>query len=219
MKKLIIFDLDGTILNTLPTIAYYGNLALRENGFDTIEEELYKSFLGYGRAVLIHRMLKYNGIDNNENYENVGRVYDDAYIKDAEYLAEPYEGICDMLDELKDMGIAVAVLSNKPHDVTVPTIEGFFPGVFCRVWGKKDEYPAKPNPEAALEICREIGVSPEDTVFIGDTEVDIQTGKNAGFCTIGVTWGFREREEIEKIGANYIVCTPSEIPGIIKVNR
>ena len=217
MKKLIIFDLDGTILNTLPTIAYYGNLALRKNGFDTVREELYKSFLGYGRVELIHRMLGYNGIDNDENYENVAKVYDDAYINNTQYLASPYEGICDMLDELKDMGILVAVLSNKPHDVTVPTIEGFFPDVFCSVWGKKDGYSAKPNPEAAFEICRETGISPEETVFVGDTEVDIQTGKNAGFCTIGVTWGFREREDIEKCGADYIVCTPSEIPKVIKV--
>ncbi len=217
MKKLIIFDLDGTVLNTLPTIAYFGNLALSENGFDTILEEKYKSFLGFGRVELIHRMLKYNGVDNEENYENVSKVYDDAYIKDTEYLASPYDGICDMLDKLKSMGSSLAVLSNKPHDVTVPTIDGFFPGVFESVWGKKDEYPAKPDPEAAFEICREMGISPEETVFIGDTAVDIQTGKNAGFCTIGVTWGFRERDEIEQSGADYIVSAPSEIPGIIKV--
>jgi len=216
MKKLVIFDLDGTVLNTLPTIAYYGNMALRENGFDTIEEEKYKSFLGFGRVELIHRMLTYNCIDSEENYENTARVYDDAYMKNAEYLAEPYEGICDMLDELKAMSISVAVLSNKPHDATVATIEGLFPGVFCSVWGKKENYPAKPNPEAAFEICREMGIAPEDTVFVGDTEIDIQTGKNAGFCTIGVTWGFRERAEIEQLGADYIVCSPMEIPQIIR---
>ena len=216
MKKLIIFDLDGTVLNTLPTIAYYGNLALSENGFDTIEEEKYKSFLGFGREELIHRMLCHNGIDNEENYENTAKVYDNAYIKDTEYLASPYDGIPDMLHSLTEMGLSLAVLSNKPHEVTVPTIECFFPDVFGSIWGKKDKYPAKPNPEAAFAVISEFGVSPEETVFIGDTAVDIQTGKNAGLCTIGVTWGFREREELEQSGADYIVSEPSEICKIIK---
>lgn len=216
MKKLIIFDLDGTILDTLPTIAYYGNLALSENGFDTIEEEKYKDFLGFGRVELIHRMLRYLGEDNDTNYENVAKVYDDAYLKNTSYLTGPYDGIKDMLSSLSHMGCSLAVLSNKPHDATVPTIESFFPDTFLRVWGKKESYPPKPHPESALALCNELGLSPEDTIFIGDTEVDIQTGKNAGFSTIGVTWGFRKRSEVEEIGADYIVSSPVEITRIVK---
>lgn len=216
MKKLIIFDLDGTILDTLPTIAYYGNLALSENGFDTIEEKKYKDFLGFGRVELIHRMLKHLGKDNDVNYENTARVYDDAYLKNTLYLTVPYDGIRDMLSALLGMGCSLAVLSNKPHDATLPTIEGFFPDTFLRVWGKKESYPPKPHPESALAICSELGIAPEDTIFIGDTEVDIQTGKNAGFVTIGVTWGFRERSELEETSADYIVSSPPEITEIVK---
>ncbi len=216
MTKLVIFDLDGTLLNTLPTIAYYGNYALKLYGLPTIETERYKALIGDGRDLLIHRMLAESGNDTSELYQAVGAAYDRAYEAGQMYLTEPYEGIKEMLVELKKSGVRLAVLSNKPHNVTSVIVERVFPDVFDEVWGKKQEYPVKPSPDAPLEICRLIGAEPRDTAFVGDTAVDIKTGKNAGFLTIGVEWGFRDREELEGAGADFIVKHASEIIKEIK---
>lgn len=211
MKKLCIFDLDGTLLNTLPTIAFYGNRALEEKGFAPICEERYKTLVGDGRDLLIHRMLCEHNADTAESYEAVGKLYDALYEADTMYLTEPYDGVDELLAALKKKGVRLAVLSNKPHNVAKPIVSRVFGDMFDEVWGKRDEYPVKPNPAAALEICRILGISPAETVFIGDTSVDIQTGKNAGFYTVGAEWGFRTADELKKAGADHIASTAAEV--------
>lgn len=211
MIKLVIFDLDGTLLNTLPTIAYYGNKALGEYGLPAIETERYKALIGNGRDLLIHRMLAETMNDTPELYQKVGAVYDAAYEADQLYLTEPYDGIEELLRRLKEKGVKLAVLSNKPDNVVKPIADKMFDGVFAEVWGKRSDYAVKPAPDAAFEICRIVGVSADETAFVGDTSVDIETGKNAGFLTVGVEWGFRTREELEGAGADFIVKHPLEI--------
>lgn len=211
MIKLVIFDLDGTLLNTLPTIAFYGNKALGEYDLPPIEEERYKVLVGNGRDLLIHRMLAETGNDTPDLYDKVGMVYDTAYEADQLYLTEPYDNVEELLRILKSKGIRLAVLSNKPDNVVKPIVEKVFGGVFDEVWGKRVDYPVKPAPDSAFEICRRLGVSAEETAFVGDTSVDIETGKNAGFKTVGVEWGFRDRAELEKAGANLIVKNAWEI--------
>lgn len=211
MIRLIIFDLDGTLLNTLPTIAFYGNKALSEYGLPTIEVERYKALIGNGRDLLIHRMLAENGNDTPDLYEKVGAVYDAAYEADQLYLTEPYENVEELLKMLNWNEVKLAVLSNKPDNVVKPIVEKMFGGIFDEVWGKRVDYPVKPAPDSAFEICRRLGVSAEETAFVGDTSVDIETGKNAGFKTVGVEWGFRGRAELEKAGANLIVKNAWEI--------
>ncbi len=209
--SLCIFDLDGTLLNTLPTIAYYGNSALEKFGFPKIEEERYKVLIGDGRDVLIHRMLAETDSDTDDNFQKVRAAYDTLYEADYMYLAKPYPHIEEMLDELKNRGIKLAVLSNKPDNVARPIVQNTFGDTFSEVWGKRSDFPTKPDPSAALEICKIMGEDVKDTVFIGDTSVDIKTGKNAGFYTIGVEWGFRDRKELEDAGADYIATDAIEI--------
>ncbi len=211
MIKLCIFDLDGTLLNTLPTIAYYGNSALSQYGLPAICEEQYKEFVGDGRDLLIRRMLAESGNDTPELCEKVGECYDRLYEADIMFKTEPYDGINELLKRLADKGITLAVLSNKPHNVASRIVKTKFPDIFTEIWGKRDEYPAKPNPQAALEICRLLGISPTDTAFLGDTSVDVKTGRNAQFYTVGCEWGFRTRAELEEAGADLVVASPNEI--------
>ncbi len=201
---LCIFDLDGTLLNTLPTISHYGNSALAEYGFPKIDTERYKYLIGDGRDVLIHRMLAETDSDTNENFEKVRTAYDSLYEADYMYLAKPYRYVEESLLALKNNGIKLAVLSNKPDNVANPIVKQVFGDTFAEIWGKREGYPAKPDPSTALEICKIMNENPENTVFIGDTAVDINTGKNAGLYTIGTEWGFRTREELESAGADYV---------------
>ncbi len=215
MKKLCIFDLDGTLSNTIPAIEYFGNTALAKYGFSPISADRYKKLVGNGRDLLIHRMLEENNADTPENYDKVGAAYDAGYEADPLYLTSPYDGIMELLDNLKAKGIKIAVLSNKPDNVCVDVVKLFFGERFDAIYGQKEGIPVKPAPDGALMICDELGEKPCDTIFIGDTYVDITTGKDAGMETIGVLWGFRDEEELRGAGATYIVEQPSEISDII----
>lgn len=208
---LCIFDLDGTLLNTLPTIAHYGNCALAEHGFGKIAEERYKHLVGDGRDLLIHRMLGEWNADNDENFQKVRTSYDRRYEAGYLYLAKPYEGIMEAVSELKKRGVKLAVLSNKPDNVAAAIVKEVFGDIFSVAWGNRPDFPRKPDPTSALEICRILGEDAENTVFIGDTSVDIFTGRNAGFYTIGAEWGFRDRKELENAGADFVAGSPSEI--------
>lgn len=208
---LCIFDLDGTLLNTLPTIAHYGNSALKEFNFPEIEPERYKHLIGDGRDILIHRMLGEFDADTDDNFQKVRTAYDTLYEADYMYLAKPYPYIEELLTALKDNNIKLAVLSNKPDNVAGAIVKEVFGDTFSEVWGKRSDYPTKPDPTAALEICRLLGELPKDTVFIGDTSVDVNTGKNAGMFTVGAEWGFRDRKELEDAGADFIAKTAIDI--------
>ncbi len=212
-----VFDLDGTLTNTINAIAYFGNRALEAFGFEPIPVNDYKRYVGDGRTVLIHRMLKAQNADTEENFDKVCRVYDEGYEADPLYDTDAYEGIRPLHSQLTARGIKTAVCSNKPDNVAQDVILKIFgEGVFDMVSGVIDGFPTKPEPYTALKITEKLGVKPEDCVFIGDTNVDIRTGKNAGMTTIGVLWGFRDREELESAGADYIVKHPSEILGVIE---
>ncbi len=219
--SLCIFDLDGTLLNTLPTISHYGNSALAEVGFPEIALERYKYLIGDGRDVLIHRMLGEFDADTDDNFLKARKAYDTLYEADYMYLAKPYPNIKETLSELKKHGVKLAVLSNKPDNVAYAIVKDVFGDTFSEVWGKRSDYPTKPNPTAALEICGIMNETPENTVFIGDTSVDIKTGKNAGFYTIGVQWGFRDRKELEDAGADFVAESAKDIiePIITKLKK
>ncbi len=220
MIKAAIFDLDGTLSDTINTIAYYGNLALNAFGFENIPTETYKRLVGNGRDLLIHRMLQYHNADTEENYKNVGEKYDEAYENDVMYLTKPYDGTPELVKALKTDGIKCAVLSNKPDNVTGPIVALLFgEGALDFCAGAKEGVPIKPAPDGALGIAKEFGFLPEECIFIGDTYVDITTGKNAGMKTIGVLWGFRDEEELKNAGADYIVSKPAEIYDIISKLR
>ena len=215
MTKLCIFDLDGTLMNTIPAISHFGNTALKEFGFPEIEPDRYKLLVGNGRDLLIHRMLAEFDSDTEENFENVGKAYDSGYEADPLYKTAPYDGILDLLDALKEKGITLAVLSNKPDNVTQDVVRLFFGDRFDIIAGQKKGIAPKPDPAGVYAILEELNITAEESFFIGDTYVDISTGKNAGIESIGVLWGFRDEAELKGAGADHIVDKASEILDII----
>lgn len=212
MIKCCIFDLDGTLLYTLTTITYYLNKALNSNGADSITEEQCRVFIGNGARTLVRRALKAGGITDEELAHKVWFEYNRDYNKDTLYLTEAYEGIEELILELRRRGIILGVLSNKPDDTTGNIIAAKFPGSFNIARGGRDEIPLKPAPDGLTALMKELGVPPEEVMYIGDTGVDIVTGKSAGVKrTVGVGWGYRTAGELLSEGADLIAEAPSDI--------
>ena len=212
MIKLCIFDLDGTVLDTVHTIAYYGNYALSKHGIDPIEVKEYNYFAGNGAVNLIKRALRFRNALTDETFEKVFADYNAAYNADTSYLTAPFDGIVDTLDAMKTQGVKMAILSNKPHFATCGVIHSLFgEGYFDRVYGQREDVPIKPDPTAVYQIIHELQVKPEECLYIGDTGTDMKTGKNAGLRTVGVLWGFRGKEELVENGADVIIEKPQEL--------
>lgn len=213
--KACIFDLDGTLTNTINAIAHFGNLALNTYGLPSLPVEDYKIYVGDGRDKLIHRILKASGADD-EMFEQVRKVYDENYEKDYLYDTDAYDGIRELIAELKQKSVKIAVCSNKPDNVVHFVLNTIFgEGVFDAVSGVVDGKPTKPNPHTTLEIAEKLGVTPRECLFLGDTNVDIFTAKNAKMHSVGVLWGFRGLGELTSAGAEHIVKKPSEILDLI----
>ncbi len=212
MIKCCIFDLDGTLLDTISTITYYVNKTFKEEGIDQITENECKYFAGNGAELLISRSLASKNYHNPEDVSRILAKYKENYDAEPLYLTEPFEGIKEMLFALKERGVKCAVISNKQHEATVPVVYSFFGDLIATARGGKEGVPLKPAPDAIYEMMKELGVSAEEVAYIGDTNVDMQTGRAfAAAKTIGVTWGFREREELLENGADVIVSKPEEI--------
>ena len=212
MFKAIIFDLDGTLLDTVETIAYYGNKALKKFGFCDIETEKYKYLAGSGAKNLVKGMLQTVGAYDDEIFGKVFEYYNEEYNKDTLYKTAVYDGINDLLSKAKKSGLKLAVLSNKPHHATVDVLGKFFvENTFDFKLGAREGVPLKPDPTAAVMLAESLEVQAEECIYVGDTDVDMQTGKNAGFYTVGVLWGFRDKKELEENGADFIVSHPTEI--------
>ena len=212
MIKYCIFDLDGTLFNTLTTITHYMNMTLSSHGIATISEEECCSFIGHGARTLMKRALMSKGIVDDEFSAKLLLEYNTAYNKDTLYLTKPYDGIPEMLDALKKNGVRLGVLSNKPDETTNIIISSFFGGLFDDVRGGRAGVALKPSPEAVNMMIADSGFSADEVMFIGDTKVDIETGIAAHVgAAVGVSWGFRAREELAIAGATVIADTPSDI--------
>lgn len=212
MTKLCIFDLDGTVLDTVHTIAYYGNLALSKHGIEPIDVKEYNYFAGNGAVNLIKRALRFRDCLTDEVFEKVFADYNTAYNADTSYLTAPFDGIRETLDAMKARGIQMAILSNKPHFATCGVITSLFgDGYFDRVYGQREDVPIKPDPTAVHQIMNELNAKPEECLYIGDTGTDMKTGKNAGLRTVGVLWGFRGKEELLENGADVIIENPCQL--------
>lgn len=217
MIKACIFDCDGTLLDTLISISYCANRALRDYGFLEIPVVEYKKMVGDGAQELIRRCLRRVGDTECENFERVFDRYREYFKVDCMYEVKPYEGIVELVEELKKHGILTAVFSNKPHLQTQDVIDHCFEkGTFDKVLGCTDEIPRKPAPDGALLIAKEFGVRPDECLYVGDTNTDMQTGNGAGMETVGVLWGFRERAELEENRARYIVESAGEILDLVR---
>ena len=212
MVKLCIFDLDGTVLDTVTTIAYYGNLALSMNGIEPIDVKEYNYFAGNGAVNLIKRALRFRNALTDEIFEKVFADYNAAYNANTSYLTAPFDGIPETLDSIKAQGVKMAILSNKPHFATCGVIHSIFgEGYFDCVYGQRENVPIKPDPTAVFQIMDQFQVKPEECLYIGDTGTDMKTGKNADLYTVGVLWGFRDREELCENGADVIIEKPQQL--------
>lgn len=212
MIKAAIFDLDGTLLNTLPSITYFGNAALRKYGFSEIPMERYRYLVGEGAVLLVKRMLQEVGADAEQDFEKVYNEYRTQYDANTAYKTAYYDGILDMLGTMKHYKMKLAVLSNKPQEQVSGVIGSFFPdGVFEKVYGAREDIKRKPDPDGVYRICREIGVKPEECLYLGDTATDMKTGAAAGCLTIGAEWGFRDRKELELHGAAAVASSPMDV--------
>lgn len=217
MYKACIFDLDGTLTDTLESLTYSVNATLRELGLAQITDEQCKAFVGSGARKLIERSLKAAGDSKLEHIEEAMEVYGRIFKENCTYHVTPYEGIEEMLEKLKQAGVKLAVLSNKPHLQTRDVVAAFFKsGTFTCVQGQQEGVPRKPDPTAVFQLADKLGVTREECLYIGDSDVDMKTGVAAGVTTIGVIWGFRSREVLEENGATYIVSKAKEIISIVE---
>jgi len=216
--KSAIFDLDGTLLDTLQDLAYAGNQVLATRGFPQHPVEAYKQFVGDGLRVLMERITP-AGADEVE-IETCCALFSEIYGKCWDHQSRPYPGILAMLAKLRANGVRCSVLSNKPHQFTEVYIERFFADDdFEIVFGQREGVKKKPDPAGAIEIANLMQVAPADCIYIGDTSVDMRTGKSAGMFTIGVLWGFREKEELQQNNADMIVSSPMEIVDYVLSTR
>ena len=212
MIKLCIFDLDGTVLDTVGTIAFYANQALEKNGIEPIEKKQYNFLAGRGIANLVRGMLEYRGCYSEELYERVFRDYDTEYNKDVSRGTTIFEGLLESLDRLKQKGIKLAIVSNKPDFAAQTVVKALYgEGYFDYVTGQTPGGVLKPDPSVVLTVMERFGALPEDCLYFGDTSTDMQTGKNAGIFTVGVLWGFRGREELLENGADILLEHPRQI--------
>ncbi|MBQ9084594.1 MAG: HAD family hydrolase [Clostridia bacterium] len=197
MISCCIFDLDGTLLNTLDTIHYYVNRAMGECGYPSITRDSCRSFVGNGARLLIERAMRSVGEKNIDRIAEVHTVYNKMYDAEPLYLTAPYDGIPELLKELRANGIRIAVLSNKPHSATEPIVKAIFGDLVDIVRGGVDGVPLKPDPTAGKMLLDALKCRPSNCAFIGDTSVDVDMGRAMGVgLTVGVSWGFRDREEL-----------------------
>lgn len=210
-----IFDLDGTILYTLDSIALAGNRMLRELGFPEQPVDDYRYYCGDGADNLVKRCLKKVDGYTEENFRS-GCILNRKFLAEQpSYGVHPYEGMQEILQELKKQGIRLAVFSNKPDDAAQEAVEGSYGDLFDIVRGQIRGIPIKPDPRGALYIAQELEVSPGQCLYFGDTWTDMQTGKSAGMETIGVLWGYRDERELVDNGADRIIREPAEILTLI----
>ena len=206
--KAAIFDLDGTLTNTLNDIATAMNRSLRLHGLTEFQVDEYRYLVGDGAKVLACRAVR----DRQDLAESVRREYQAYYQDHTLDTTQPYPGIPELLKALTERGIQVCVLSNKPHADTCGVVRHFFPEIpFAQIRGQVEGVPVKPDPTGALLIARALSLPPDAFVYLGDTNVDMRTARNAGMHPVGVTWGFRPAEELTQAGAEHLIGNPLEL--------
>ena len=211
MKKLIIFDLDGTLINTIADLGACTNYALEKLGYPTHDIESYKFRVGNGINNLFRRSLP-EGEKTDENVLRVRREFIPYYNAHNTDLSRPYPGLVELLEALQTEGILLAVASNKYQEATTKIIGELYPSIrFSAVLGQREGINIKPDPQIVFDILQATGVDKAGVLYVGDSGVDMQTGLNAGVETCGVTWGFRPRTELEPFHPQHIVDNVAEL--------
>lgn len=211
MKKLVIFDLDGTLLNTIADLANSTNYALKVLGYPIHEPDKYNFMVGNGINKLFERVLP-DGEKTEENVLRVRQEFVPYYDQHNADKSRPYPGVTELLETLQTAGMQLAVASNKYQAATEKLIAHYFPNIkFTAVFGQREGIPVKPDPIIVKEILQIAKVQEEETLYVGDSGVDMQTAINAGVTSCGVTWGFRPRTELESFHPDHIVDNAEEI--------
>lgn len=209
MYKAVIFDLDGTLLNTLDDLAASVNFALKECGYPQRTTEEVRKFIGNGVIKLMTRATP--DTISKEEFEKCFQIFRSHYLEHMTDTTRPYDGIYELLEKLEENKIKTAVVSNKLHSGVVGLCNDFFGGKLTCAFGVENEEERKPSPLNVFKAFKALDVSPEEAIYVGDSEVDVQTAINSGLDCIGVTWGFRDRDELIRSGARFIADEPMEI--------
>ncbi|MBR1931873.1 MAG: HAD family hydrolase [Lachnospiraceae bacterium] len=212
MIKAVIFDLDGTLSDSIRSMKYCGDRAVAPFGMGPFTEEQYKYFVGDGAANLVKRALIAGGDVRLVHFQEAFANYKKLFGAYCMYEVKPYEGVPELLKALKERGIAICVLSNKPHAETVKVIETLFgKETFDVIQGQQEGLAIKPSPEGVYRILERLEMEAKECLYLGDTATDMKTGKGAGVFTVGALWGFRTREELEEARADAVIMHPLEV--------
>lgn len=210
--KCCIFDLDGTLVNSIHALTYCTNLALERFGLGPLSEDQMKAIVGDGYRTQMRRSLLASGDTGLVHYDEILPVYMEVFAKNCLYEMHAYDGIMELLSFLKTREIKIAVVSNKPHAQAVDTVEAVFgKGCFDAIIGEREGIPKKPDPAGALAAAKSLGVTPAECMYFGDTNTDMLTGKNAKMTTVGVLWGFRSEKELKEYEPDYLIKKPQDI--------
>ncbi|MBR5296027.1 MAG: HAD family hydrolase [Clostridia bacterium] len=220
MKKLVIFDLDGTLFNTTEAMKTCGNEALQRLGLPLLEGADYASFSGAGVEEYVNSILDKVGDREHHNARLFWEYYTSKNEAEQTELIFPYDGIKELLFDLKERGIRLAVLSNKNENACIPIIkEKFGEGIFDLVRGERKNTPPKPDPTGALETMEFFSALPEECLYVGDTQVDMLTGKNAKIPTVAVLWGYRTKEVLSQYSPEFFAEKPEDILHLIEESK
>lgn len=215
MKKLIIFDLDGTLLDTIADLAAATNQALAQEGYPTHPVDAYRFFVGNGINKLFERALPEEA-RNEANVLKIRSLFVPYYDVHNADLSRPYPGIPELLLQLQQAGFQLAVASNKYQSATRKLVAQYFPDIrFAAVFGQREGVPTKPDPTVVHDILTETGVMPDEVMYVGDSDVDMQTARNAGVTAVGVTWGFRPRAELAALHPTYLIDQAAELLSLL----
>lgn len=210
--KACIFDLDGTLANTLESMSVSANQVIEPFGYAPLPAENFKYYAGDGARTLVERVLRDAGDQDLIHLEEVYQAYSAIFDQDCTYKVTVYDGMGETLEKIKSMGVKLAVLSNKPHAQTQKVISNLFGDeLFDWVQGQQEGIEKKPDPSGALAIAKAFGVKPEECMYVGDTNVDMMTGNRAGMFTVGVLWGFRDRKELIEHHAHALAEKPEDL--------
>ncbi len=207
--QLIIFDLDGTVLNTLEDLYRSTDYALKQCGFPERTKDEIRQFVGNGIRKLIERAVPAQTPE--EQIRQVHQVFTEYYEKHCADNTRPYDGIPEVLQKLRQSGMKTAVVSNKADYAVQILCKDYFPGMFDAVAGEREGIRRKPAPDAVQAVLQALQISKEKAIYIGDSDVDIETAENAGMSCISVAWGFRDREFLLRHGAQKIISRPEEL--------
>ncbi len=210
--KACIFDLDGTLADTLESMSISANQVIEPLGYAPLPTENFRYYAGDGAKTLVERVLRDAGDKNLVHLEEVYQAYCEIFDRDCTYKVVVFDGMKEILKKLKAMGVKLAVFSNKPHAQTRKVISNLFgDNLFDWVQGQQDGIEKKPDPSGALKIAEIFEVRPEECMYIGDTNVDMMTGNRAGMFTVGVLWGFRDRKELMDNHAHALAEKPEDL--------